>query len=550
MKNEIQLLETISIIDETLPSRELLIENLRLIFSDITRYPLDIIDARADLEMDLGIDSVKLGEIVAALRERYRLPAPEVMKALPPERFRTIEGIAGIVAEFRDTADAPAAALVSPAAPDVSAAPAAMPAAPIAAPMTAVAPAAVAVPAIPAAPVQQAPMPVAPAAAVPAATATVSATVSAAITDAELLAEVTRTFADITRYPLDILEADADFENDLGIDSVKLGEIFAVLRQKFDLPSPEVLRETWSADATRTIRGIVDGIVSLRPAVNEAPPAVKAIVPAVQPAAAIAQTAAAIQAAAPAPRKFEGKIVLITGSGRGLGRDLALHMGALGATVLVNSFHSREAGENTTEEIRRAGGTAHHLWASVANPAQLNAMFDSIETQFGGLDFFVSNASNGMLAPLDQITPEHWEKAFRTNVIGLQQCALRASALMKKRGGGRIVTLSSVAAHRYTDYFGCMGPIKAAVESLSKFLAVELQPHNIRVNCISAGAVYGALVDKWPERDRLVPMWEAGAGGRLCNSADIANLMEYLLADGAAMMNGAVLVLDGGQAVR
>lgn len=534
MKNEIQLLETMSIIDETLPSREELIDNLRVVFSDITRYPLEIIDARADLEMDLGIDSVKLGEIFAVLRERYRLPAQDVLQNLPPERFRTIAGIADIVAEFRGAGQDIASAPV-PAPAAISAAPIskALPPTPMPAPPAATAAVPVVTPAATPA--------IAPAAVVVAAAATSTSAVLPS--NAELLAEVTRTFADITRYPLDVLEADADFENDLGIDSVKLGEIFAVLREKFDLPPPEVLRETWSADATRTIRGIVDGIASLRPV--ELKSSMQPTQP-IRPLAAVTPVATP----APAPRKLEGKIMLITGSGRGLGRELALHMGGLGATVLVNSFHSREAGEATTEEIRKAGGTAHHLWASVANPAQLNAMFDSIETQFGGLDFLIANASNGMLAPIDQITPEHWEKAFRTNVIGLHQCVMRASTLMKARGGGRIVTMSSVAAHRYTDYFGCMGPIKAAVEALTKFLAVELQQHNIRINCISAGAIYGGLVDKWPERDRLVPVWEAGAGGRLCTSADVANLMEYLLADGSSMMNGSVVVMDGGQAAR
>lgn len=208
------------------------------------------------------------------------------------------------------------------------------------------------------------------------------------------------------------------------------------------------------------------------------------------------------------------------------------------------------AGEATAAEIRQAGGSAHHLWASVANTAQLNKMFDTIEQQFGGLDFFISNASNGLLAPLDVIQPEHWEKALRTNVIGLHQCALRCRPLMKARGGGRIITMSSVAAHRYVDYFGCMGPMKAAVESLTKFLAVEFQSDNIRVNCLSAGAVYGDLVEKWPDRDRLLPIWEAGAGGRLCTSADLATFVEYLLSDGAAMVNGSILVMDGGQTAR
>jgi NAD(P)-dependent dehydrogenase (short-subunit alcohol dehydrogenase family)/acyl carrier protein len=495
--NDFSVLKSMPVVDERSSSGTTLIETVTRIFSDITRYPAEIIDPQADLENDLGIDSVKFGEIFSALRERYALPGPEVMKTLPRERFRSVAGIADIIAEFGG------------AGPAVSAPAAPMPAAPaVEVASTTVAPAPALVVPVPAGP--------------------------------SMLADVTQVFVDMTRYPVELLDADADFENDLGIDSVKLGEIFAVLRDKYQLPPPEVLREKWKPNSVRTIRGIVEGIASLQ---TMDAPAVVAPRPAPPPAPApvVIPEASA---------RFAGKIALITGSGRGLGRDLALHLGRLGATVLVNSFHSRDAGEATAAEIRQAGGSAHHLWASVANTAQLNKMFDTIEQEFGGLDFFISNASNGLLAPLDVIQPEHWEKALRTNVIGLHQSALRCRPLMKARGGGRIITMSSVAAHRYVDYFGCMGPMKAAVESLTKFLAVEFQSDNIRVNCLSAGAVYGDLVEKWPDRDRLLPLWEAGAGGRLCSSADLATFVEYLLSDGAAMVNGSILVMDGGQTAR
>ena len=498
--NDLSVLKSMPVVDERSSPGATLIETVTRIFSDITRYPVEIIDPQADLENDLGIDSVKFGEIFSALRERYALPGPEVMKTLPRERFRSVAGIADIIAEFGGAGSS------SDPVPDVT------------------------LPAVAAVPAATVPPPVTPALAV----------VVPVPAGPSMLADVTQVFVDMTRYPVELLDAGADFENDLGIDSVKLGEIFAVLRDKYQLPPPEVLREKWKPNSVRTIRGIVEGIASLQ---TVAAPAVVAPRPAPPPIPAPVVTAEV-------SAKFAGKIALITGSGRGLGRDLALHLGRLGATVLVNSFHSRDAGEATAAEIRQAGGSAHHLWASVANTAQLNKMFDTIEQQFGGLDFFISNASNGLLAPLDVIQPEHWEKALRTNVIGLHQCALRCRPLMKARGGGRIITMSSVAAHRYVDYFGCMGPMKAAVESLTKFLAVEFQSDNIRVNCLSAGAVYGDLVEKWPDRDRLLPIWEAGAGGRLCTSADLATFVEYLLSDGAAMVNGSILVMDGGQTAR
>ena len=495
--NDLSVLKSMPVVDERSSSGATLVETVTRIFSDITRYPVEIIDPQADLENDLGIDSVKFGEIFSALRERYALPGPEVMKTLPRERFRSVAGIADIIAEFGGAGSIASAPVVT---------------------LPAVAAVEVAPPPVTPAPAVVVPVPAGP----------------------SMLADVTQVFVDMTRYPVELLDADADFENDLGIDSVKLGEIFAVLRDKYQLPPPEVLREKWKPNSVRTIRGIVEGIASLQTVTAPAVVAPRPASPPI-PAAVVTPEASA---------KFAGKIALITGSGRGLGRDLALHLGRLGATVLVNSFHSRDAGEATAAEIRQAGGSAHHLWASVANTAQLSKMFDTIEQQFGGLDFFISNASNGLLAPLDVIQPEHWEKALRTNVIGLHQCALRCRPLMKARGGGRIITMSSVAAHRYVDYFGCMGPMKAAVESLTKFLAVEFQLDNIRVNCLSAGAVYGDLVEKWPDRDRLLPIWEAGAGGRLCTSADLATFVEYLLSDGAAMVNGSILVMDGGQTAR
>jgi NAD(P)-dependent dehydrogenase (short-subunit alcohol dehydrogenase family) len=248
---------------------------------------------------------------------------------------------------------------------------------------------------------------------------------------------------------------------------------------------------------------------------------------------------------------LEGKVALVSGSGRGLGKDIAIYLAELGATVVVNSFHSRNQGDETVAQIKAAGGSAIHAWGSVANPEQRDAIFDTVETKFGGLDFFISNASNGMLARLDQITPEHWEKAFRTNVVGLHQSSLRAVNLMKKRGGGKIITLSSPASHGYVDYFGCMGAVKAAVESLTKSMAIEFAPHNIQVNCVSPGPIYGELLDKWPESKRLIAEWEeATVCGRLCESRDISPFIAYLLGEEVKLFTGSVLVMDGGISVR
>jgi enoyl-[acyl-carrier protein] reductase III len=464
------------------------------VFAQVTRYPLEILDPQAALEEDLGIDSVKLGEVFAVLREKYELPATI---GIPPEELRTIGGISAALAKHLGNGNGnggPGGNGHGAAAPP---------------------------PANGAAPKK------------------VSKHGNGSLEPATFEAGVREVFAEVTRYPLEILDPGAALEEDLGIDSVKLGEVFAVLREKYELPAetgiaPEELRTIGSvAGALR--RYLLETAPEPEVQVELAPPAIAAIA---------AQSFAALT---PALKPFAGKIALVTGSGRGLGKEIVSYLGALGATVVVNSFHSRQQGIATAEEIQAAGGEAVHLWGSVANPEHLGALFDEIETRFGGLDFFVSNASNGMLARLEDITPEHWEKAFRTNVVGLHQSAMRAARLMRRRGGGKIITLSSPAAHGYVDYFGCMGAVKAAVESLTRSLAIELAKDNIQVNCVSPGPVYGELLDKWPESQRLVAQWESNtAYTRLCEARDVSHFVAYLLSEPVKLFTGSVLIMDGG----
>jgi len=460
---------------------------VRHIFADVTRYPLEVLDPASALEEDLGIDSVKLGEVFAVLREQYSLPEK---LDLPRERLKTIGGIADALHEFL-TAREPAREQQN------------------------------------------------------------GKSVSLAIDGTEVQAQVRQIFAEVTRYPLDVLDPASALEEDLGIDSVKLGEVFAVLREQYSLPEKlDLPREKLQtiggiAEALRDYligngiphgsndHSIASDLVSAA-VMQQAPPA----------NAVITESFAALT---PQQKPFTGKVILVTGSGRGLGADVASYLAELGAAVIVNSFHSRERGEKTVAEIKAKGGEAIHAWGSVANPEHIGMIFEQIETQFGVLDYFISNASNGMLARLKDITPEHWEKAFRTNVVGLHQTALRAVELMKKRGGGKIITLSTPAAHGYVDYFGCMGAVKAAVESLTKSMAIEFAPDNIQVNCVSPGPVYGELLNKWPESERLIKRWENNtAYSRLCEARDVSHFIAYLLSEPVKLFTGSVLIMDGG----
>ncbi|HEY6328435.1 MAG TPA: SDR family oxidoreductase, partial [Blastocatellia bacterium] len=415
------------------------VESVMSVFAEVTRYPREILDPAAALEDDLGIDSVKLGEVFAVLRELYGLP--EKMD-IPRKNLANISGIASALQEHLAKRRQAGSAVSN--------------------------------------------------------NGTTQRQEPTRPKETDIENALIEVFAAVTRYPQDILDPEADLEEDLGIDSVKLGEVFSVLRQRYCLPDGlEIPRES-----LRTLRGIAAGLVSVGGIESRGDAesvsygehgngnGARANSPALE-RSAIPDKRSGSQAAAlysyhrPEEKPFAGKVAFCSGSGRGIGRDISMYLAQLGASVVINSFHSRAKGEETAEEIRNQGGDAIHVWGSMASPEHIKTVFDEIEARHGFLDFFIGNASNGMLARLEDITLEHWEKAYRTNVIGLHQSALRAVTLMRRRGGGKIITLSSPAAHGYVDYFGCMGTVKAAVESLTRSMAVEFARYNIQVNCVS-----------------------------------------------------------------
>lgn len=486
------------------------------IFAQVTRYPLEVLDPNAALEEDLGIDSVKLGEVFAVLREKYNLPEK---LDIPRESFKTIAAITEALHDYLAGVD-----VVKPE-PE-------------------------------SAPAQAEKLVARP-----------SENGNGFKDSTSVQASVLEIFAQVTRYPLEVLDPLAGLEEDLGIDSVKLGEVFAVLREKYSLPEQlDIPREKFrsissisealheyiakSAAPHASSNGNGAGSYAEAPAAFPQPASVdyfKTDLFETTTSTLESQPAALYSYESPNSKPFTGKVLFVSGSGRGLGKDIATYLAQLGASVVINSFHSRAKGEETAEEIRDSGGDAIHLWGSMANPEHVNRVFDEIEAHHGHLDFFIGNASNGMLARLEDITVEHWEKAYRTNVIGLHQSALRAVKLMRLRGGGKIITLSSPAAHGYVDYFGCMGTVKAAVESLTRSMAIEFAPYNIQVNCVSPGPVYGELLKKWPDSDRLVRQWESNtAYGRLCEARDVSHFIAYLLSEPVKLFTGSVLVMDGG----
>jgi enoyl-[acyl-carrier protein] reductase III len=465
-------------------------EDVLSVIADVTRYPLDILTPEAELEEELGIDSVKRAEIFTVLANKFQIPETT---GPTPAALRTIGDVIAAIEQFAGGSPPPAAApaVVVPPAPAVER-------------MSAPPPPAVAAPVTP--------------------------------TNGALQRRVLAIVAETTRYPLDVIQMGADLAEDLGFDRTHLAAIGAALSRELAIALPDGL-----PPAIRTVGDIVA-------VVEQASGRATATATLSRPEAP-ARPASAYSDLASRAKPFAGRIALVTGSGHGLGKTIARQLAGLGATVVVNSFHARQKGEDCAREIVAEGGEAVHLWGSVANTTQFEQIFAEIDRRYGALDFFISNASNGVFAPLADVKAEDWDKAFRTNVVALQRGALMAAPLMRKQGGGKIVALSANASQRYVEYFGCMGPIKAAVECLVRYLAIELGEDNIQVNAIAAGPVLGDLLDKYPDCARLRPLWEATVPRRRLNDEqEIAEAVMFLLTTSG--MSGSTMLVDAGGSQR
>ena len=247
---------------------------------------------------------------------------------------------------------------------------------------------------------------------------------------------------------------------------------------------------------------------------------------------------------------FSNKIALVTGSGRGIGRSLALHFAQQGADVIVNFFRNRQPAEETAAEIKALGRRALLVKADVGTIEGLGFLFAEIGREFGGLDFFISNAASGYNRPVMDQKPKGWDWTMNINARALLFGAQHAVRLMEPRGGGAIVSLSSPGAHRVLPEYVVVGASKAALEAVTRYLAVELAPNNIVVNCVSPGVVLtDALKHFSTTRDDTSMIDQAIAGtpaGRLVTPEDVAGVVAFLCSPAAQMIRGQTIMVDGG----
>jgi enoyl-[acyl-carrier protein] reductase III len=237
----------------------------------------------------------------------------------------------------------------------------------------------------------------------------------------------------------------------------------------------------------------------------------------------------------------EGGAVLVTGGSRGIGKAIALRFAELGAArVAIGYYRNDLAAEETAEELRSLGCEPVLVRGNIAGDRVLREI-----AGLGALDAVVHNAATGVIRPALEVEDKHWDWTMGANARALLSLARAAAPSMPP--GSSIVAISSLGSTRVLENYVLVGTSKAALESLVRYLAVELAPRGIRVNAVSGGVVETGALEHFPNREQMLEAARSRTpAGRMVEAGDIADAVAFLCSPQADMIRGQTIVVDGG----
>ena len=246
-------------------------------------------------------------------------------------------------------------------------------------------------------------------------------------------------------------------------------------------------------------------------------------------------------------KKLSGKVAVVTGASKGIGAEIARHLAAEGAAVVVNYASSKAGADKVVADITRKDGKAVAVQADVAKPGDIRKLFAETKKVFGRLDVLVNNAGIYDFAPLEAITPEHYHRQFDLNVLGL---ILTTQEAVKHFGpaGGSVVNISSIVGKLGLPNMTVYSATKAAVDSITRTLSAELGPKKVRVNAVNPGMVEteGNADARDPQNEFRKQVEARTPLGRIGQVDDIAPAVVFFASDDAKWITGETLYIAGG----
>ena len=251
--------------------------------------------------------------------------------------------------------------------------------------------------------------------------------------------------------------------------------------------------------------------------------------------------------------RFTGKAVLITGSGLGIGRTTAVRFGKEGAKVAVNS-RTPENGMETLRLLKEEGGQGIYIQADVSIVADAKRMVEETVKAFGRIDILVNNAGVVLPGKVDDISEEDWDRTMAVNLKGVFLVSKYTIPEMRKIGGGSIVNIASISVLKGMKNRGAYTASKGGVWAMTKAMAADYLPENIRINCVCPGGTdtpllaqrFQAFADPVKAKEDFLANYPMG---RLGKTEEIAAAILFAASDEVAFMNGATIVVDGGRTI-
>jgi enoyl-[acyl-carrier protein] reductase III len=245
---------------------------------------------------------------------------------------------------------------------------------------------------------------------------------------------------------------------------------------------------------------------------------------------------------------FAEKTVLVTGGSRGIGKAIALEFAARGADIAFNYLRNHKAATETQREIEALGVRCLKVRAHLGDSDKIRDLFQKVDDDFGMLDILVNNAASGVNVPVTELEEKHWDWTMNINAKAAWLCAVEASKLMTD--GGHIVNVTSEGSRKVLPNYFSVGTSKAALEAVSRYLAVELAPNNISVNAVSGGYIETAALDAFAGKEEMLEMGNQTLTGRMVTVEDIAKTVAFLCSPDAHMIRGQIILVDGGVTLR
>ncbi len=248
-------------------------------------------------------------------------------------------------------------------------------------------------------------------------------------------------------------------------------------------------------------------------------------------------------------KNLEGKTALVVGGSRGIGRSVAVDLAKRGANLIIYYLRNDRSAQETALVIRQCGARAYLAKGNIRKAEEIEALFRKVRKVFGRLDIYVHSVGLTLFKPLTDFTFIQLRRVLELNALSFVECTKSATRLMKN--GGSIVAISSLGSQRCFNDYGGIGIAKACIEAATRYLAVELAAHNIRVNAVCAGPIDTEGIKVAPGyKRRRAEFKKLTPAGRVGLPQDISKIVTFLCQDDSSWIRGQTIVADGGLSLR